>query len=143
MQLFSRFPFPRLAGPMLALTLLAGCASPAAYAPRASGQSTGYTDQELTQTRYRITFTGNSVTSRETVENYLLLRAAEVTQAAGYQFFMFDSRDTRAMTRYSAMPQPGSPCRGSRTTGRTPAPGASRPNSCSSRGSPCSRIFIE
>lgn len=107
MQRFSRFPFARLAGPLLALALLAGCASPAAYAPREAGQSTGYTDQELTPTRYRITFTGNSVTSRETVENYLLLRAAEVAQAAGYRFFMFDSRDTRAMTRYSAMPEPG------------------------------------
>ncbi len=36
-----------------------------------------------------------------------VLRAAEVAQAAGYQFFMFDSRDTRADTRYNALPEPG------------------------------------
>jgi hypothetical protein len=99
--------FSLAAGALLALAVLAGCASPAPYAPRAPGQATGYTDQELTPTRYRVTFTGNSSTSREMVENYLLLRAAEVTQAAGYRFFMFDTRDTKAMTRYNAIPQPG------------------------------------
>jgi hypothetical protein len=99
--------FSRLAGPLAALALLAGCATPAPYAPRAPGQATGYTDRELTPTRYRITFTGNSSTSREMVEDYLLLRAAEVTEAAGYHFFMFDSRDTKAMTRYSTIPEPG------------------------------------
>ena len=41
----------------------------------------------LSDNRWRVTFTGNSVTPRETVENYLLLRAAEVTLAAGHQPF--------------------------------------------------------
>ena len=48
--------------------LLAGCMTPTPYAPRTDGQKTGYTDRALTQTRYRVTFTGNSVTPRETVE---------------------------------------------------------------------------
>jgi len=87
---------------LLALGLLAGCASPAPYAPRRQGEATGYTDRELTANRYRITFTGNAATPRETVENYLLLRAAEVTEAAGFGAFMFDSRDTKADTRYYA-----------------------------------------
>jgi hypothetical protein len=39
------------------------------------------------------------------VENYLLLRAAEVTRAAGRDFFVFDTRNTRARTRYSAVPE--------------------------------------
>src|SRR5215475_13702395 len=75
---------------LLAAGLLAGCMTPTPYAPRTEGQRTGYTDRALTQTRYRVTFTGNSVTPSETVENYLLLRAAEVTRAAGYSSFMFD-----------------------------------------------------
>ena len=58
-------------------------------------QATGYTDRALTQNRYRVTFTGNTVTPRETVESYLLLRAAEVTRAAGYSHFMFDTRNTQ------------------------------------------------
>jgi hypothetical protein len=89
---------------LLAAGLLAGCMTPTPYAPRTEGQRTGYTDRALTQTRYRVTFTGNSVTPRETVENFLLLRAAEVTRAAGYSAFMFDTRNTRANHTYDAMP---------------------------------------
>jgi hypothetical protein len=91
----------------LGMLALSGCATPAAYAPRQSGQSTGYTDRELAPNRYRVTFTGNSATSREQVEDDLLLRSAEVTLAAGYSHFLFDSRDTRANTRYDTIPGPG------------------------------------
>ena len=97
----------RLTLALLALVVLAGCATPAPYAPRLAGQSTGYTDRALAANRYRVTFTGNSSTPRETVENYLLLRAAEVTLAAGSGYFMFDSRDTQAQTRYDTIPGPG------------------------------------
>jgi len=86
------------------LLALAGCATPAPYAPRAPGQATGYTDRQLSDNRWRVTFTGNSVTPRETVENDLLLRAAEVTLAAGKTHFLFDTRDTKAQTRYDAIP---------------------------------------
>ncbi len=84
--------------------LLTGCMAPTPYAPRTEGQRTGYTDRALTQTRYRVTFTGNSVTPRETVENFLLLRAAEVTRAAGYSAFMFDTRNTKANHTYDTVP---------------------------------------
>ena len=93
----------------LAAGLLAGCMAPSPYAPRLEGQRTGYTDRALTQTRYRVTFTGNSVTPRETVESYLLLRAAEVTRAAGYGSFVFDTRNTRANTQVTAIPEAGGP----------------------------------
>ena len=43
---------------------------------------------------------GNSQTPRTTVENFLLLRAAQVTLKAGYPGFTFDSRDTKTDTRY-------------------------------------------
>jgi len=96
------------AGLAMALTCLAACATPAPYAPRAPGQATGYTDRELAPNRYRVTFTGNSVTPREQVEDDLLLRAAEVTLAAGYSHFVFDTRNTQAQTRYTALPEPRS-----------------------------------
>src|SRR3954471_5617341 len=88
----------------LAAALLAGCMGPSPYAPRLEGQQTGYTDAALTQNRYRITFTGNSATPRETVESYLLLRAAEVTRAAGYSSFVFDARNTKANHSYQTIP---------------------------------------
>ena len=98
--------FRALARPVtiLGLLVLAGCATPAAFAPRGPGQPTGYTDQQLSDNRWRVTFTGNSVTPRETVENDLLLRAAEVTLAAGQSHFLFDTRDTSTKTRYDAFP---------------------------------------
>jgi len=82
--------------------LLAACETPASYGPRDQRQGTGYTDQQLAKNRYRITFTGNAATERETVENYLLLRASEVTLQAGYPFFLFDTRDTQAKTTYNS-----------------------------------------
>lgn len=92
----------------LAFTL-AACETPAAYAPRLTGMGTGYTDRELAPGRFRVTFTGNAVTSRDTVENYLLLRAAEVTLASGGTHFLFDDRDTRARTSTYASPMLAGP----------------------------------
>jgi hypothetical protein len=84
--------------------LLAACMGPTPYQPRVEGERTGYTDHALTQNRFRVTFTGNSATPRETVESYLLLRAAEVTRAAGYQSFVFDTRNTKANHSYQTVP---------------------------------------
>ena len=69
---FRAFTKPAL---LLGLLVLAGCATPAPYAPRGPGQATGYTDRQISDNRWRVTFTGNSVTTREMVENDLLLRA--------------------------------------------------------------------
>lgn len=86
---------------LAALVGLAGCATgPAPYAPKTGDSDTGYTDQKLTENRYRVTFTGNSQTDRETVENYLLLRSAEVTLGAGFDYFLFDTRSTKSKTTY-------------------------------------------
>ena len=97
-------PLARASALALAAALLAGCMGPSPYAPRLEGQQTGYTDLALTQNRYRVTFAGNSATPRETVESYLLLRAAEVTRAAGYTSFVFDTRNTKANHSYQTIP---------------------------------------
>lgn len=91
---------------MLAIGLagLAGCTQPAMYRPRVSGMSTGYTDRQLTENRFRVTYTGNTTTPRSTVENFLLLRAAEVTRAAGFSDFAFDTRNTQAQTSFQTIP---------------------------------------
>lgn len=84
----------------LAFMSLAACASPSAYQPAERPHGNGYSDERLAENRFRVTFAGNSVTRRNTVENYLLLRSAEVTRDAGYQWFTFDTRDTEAKTTY-------------------------------------------
>jgi hypothetical protein len=97
------------AAALVILAALAGCANPAPYAPRGPGQQTGYTDRQLAANRWRVTFTGNSATPREQVEDDLLLRAAEVTLAAGYSHFLFDTRDTQAQTTVTTFPEYGPP----------------------------------
>jgi hypothetical protein len=44
--------------------------------------------------RFRVSFAGNSMTSRETVERYLLFRAAEITLQQGYDGFEMADRST-------------------------------------------------
>ena len=84
----------------LVFLTLSACATGPVYKPRGPGDAVGYTDQQLTANRYRVTFTGRTSTRRDEVENYLLRRAAEVTLAAGYTHFVFDTRNTEARTYY-------------------------------------------
>ena len=76
--------------------LLTACATATPYQPNLPGQtaSGGFTDQRLEGDRYRVTFAGNSLTSRETVERYLLYRAAELTTQQGYDWFETADRRT-------------------------------------------------
>jgi hypothetical protein len=83
----------------LVLLALAGCTAPTPYQPTADGY--GYSEQQLESNRYRVTFSGNSVTPRATVQNYLLYRAAEVTLAGGHDYFtMVDQNVERSTTYY-------------------------------------------
>lgn len=73
---------------LLATSLLVACAhTPTPYQPRPDGGQYGYSEQGLEPDRIRVVFRGNTLTARETVENYLLYRAAEVTQQRGYAYF--------------------------------------------------------
>ncbi|WP_340108648.1 CC0125/CC1285 family lipoprotein [Pikeienuella sp. HZG-20] len=83
-----------------AVSLMA-CAAPTPYEPAAPGVvgAEGFSEMELEPGRYRVTFTGNSVTSREEVETGVLLRAAEVTLAAGGDWFQVVREDTETDTQ--------------------------------------------
>lgn len=80
---------------------LAACASPTPYRPAEERGAQGYTETRLTNDRYRITFTGNSLTPSETVKDYALLRAAELTLQLGYDWFHLAGRDTDKKQRQS------------------------------------------
>ena len=79
--------------------LLAACVTPTPYQP-AQPRGFGYSEERLDQNKFRVTFRGNSLTNRETVEDYLLYRAAELTLQNGYSHFLIVGRDTEANTRY-------------------------------------------
>lgn len=53
---------------------LASCETATPYQPLrpGSGASGGFTNQRLDANHFRVTFRGNALTSRETVETYLL-----------------------------------------------------------------------
>lgn len=70
------------------LALSACAAGPTPYQP-ADDNRYGYAEQKLQADRYRVTFSGNELTEKSTVQNYLLFRAAELTLADGYQHFRF------------------------------------------------------
>lgn len=72
---------------------LAACATPTPFEPAGSGRY-GFADQRIEENRYRISFRGNSLTTREQVETALLLRAAEVTLENGYDHFIVVSDAT-------------------------------------------------
>jgi hypothetical protein len=78
------------------LALLGGCATPTPYQPLAKPGSMqgGYSDQQIEANRFRVTFAGNSMTSRETVETYLLYRAAQLTVERGFDWFVMAGRNT-------------------------------------------------
>ncbi len=81
--------------------LLSACATATPYQPNLPGQavSGGYSEQRVEANRFRVNFSGNSLTSRETVEGYLLFRAAELTVQEGYDWFAVVDRNTEADRR--------------------------------------------
>lgn len=89
------------------LSLSAACTTGPEYKPRLPGDPVGYTDLQLSPTRYRVAFSGGTASNRDDVENYLLRRAAEVTVRAGYTHFVFSRRDTERSTYYISDSLPG------------------------------------
>jgi len=79
---------------------LAACTTSTPYGPANGGY--GFSEQRVEDNRYRITFRGNSSTSRETVENFLLYRAAELTLQGDYDYFVMIESDTETKTSYSS-----------------------------------------
>lgn len=89
-----------------ALTSLAGCETATPYQPLNAQHASagGYSDRQIESNRFMVEFSGNAVTSRETVERYLLFRAAELTLAQGYDWFETDARYTDRKTETFATP---------------------------------------
>lgn len=90
---------------------LAGCMTATPYQP-ATGHGyarNGYSDQQIENNRFRISFSGNSLTDRETVERYLLYRAAELTLQQGFDNFVLVDRDTEKKTNLVREPSAWGP----------------------------------
>lgn len=79
----------------LAVTL-ANCSQATPYQPESASSAVqgGYSHEQLGPDLFRVRFHGNSLTSRETVEAYLLYRAAELTIEQGGSWFTILDRET-------------------------------------------------
>jgi hypothetical protein len=88
---------------------LSACETPTPYQPAMAQNPSagGYSDQQIEGDRWRVTFSGNDLTSRETVERYLLFRAAQLTLAQGYDWFQADQRHTDKQTTLEEFGGPG------------------------------------
>lgn len=76
--------------------LVAACATSTPYAPASEGRGYGFSEQRIENNRYRVMFRGNSSTTRETVETFLLYRASELTLQNGFDYFVVNEQDTEA-----------------------------------------------
>lgn len=81
-----------------ALALAACAAQPTPYQPKADGL--GYSQQQIDGRTWRVEFAGNADTPRETVENYLLYRCAEIMRAGGYNKFAMLDKDVERDVSY-------------------------------------------
>ncbi|MEM5516149.1 hypothetical protein WNY37_04260 [Henriciella sp. AS95] len=80
---------------LASLALLGACATATPY-QAASPSDRGYSSQKIESNRWIVSFSGNSLTDRQTVETYLLYRAAELTVQSGHDYFNMVRRATDA-----------------------------------------------
>jgi hypothetical protein len=90
----------RNVGAAFCVALVAACATPTPYQPATTAGGDGYTTQQIEANRFRISFKGNSLTTRQTVDTYMLYRAAEVTLQSGADYFVIANKDVDKNTAY-------------------------------------------
>lgn len=69
----------------------------------------GYAETQIEHNRVRVTFAGDSTTDRETVETYLLYRAAETTLARGYDHFVVLDHNVEETSEFRSSGPPRPP----------------------------------
>ena len=73
-------------------SLISGCASQPEYRP-AKNNGPGYSEQKITEDRYRINYKSRHSDIAKTT-NYAQLRAAELTKQQGYDWFVVSHQET-------------------------------------------------
>ncbi|MGE0741390.1 MAG: hypothetical protein AB7O98_08615 [Hyphomonadaceae bacterium] len=75
-----------------AIALLAGCASTPTYGPAASPNAAGYSDLQIESNRFHVTYRAPSSADAQLLQDYALLRAADLTLQNGREWFWVDRR---------------------------------------------------
>ncbi len=82
----------RLAAALICLSLTA-CETPTYYQAALRPNAMGYADYQIEPGRYRVSFQGGAGAPARQVEDYSLLRAAQVALRDGYDWFRVVARD--------------------------------------------------
>jgi hypothetical protein len=91
----------RLILPALAALALSACATePTHFQPSNGPQAVGFSEMRIEPGRYRVTFQGGPGAPPAQVQDYALLRAANLALADGYDWFRITDRSMR-QTGYS------------------------------------------
>ena len=78
---------------LAALALLAACATaPSVYGPSAGPGDPGFSQTQIEETRFRVTYTGTSGDSMQRGQDFGLGRAAELTLERGHDWFIVTDR---------------------------------------------------
>ncbi|MGF1457217.1 MAG: hypothetical protein ACFB6R_17800 [Alphaproteobacteria bacterium] len=96
---FGRKRFKSIGVAALGALALAACATATPYQP-ANNRGEGFAEFQLESNKFRVTFSGNTLTPLPTVENYLLYRAAEVTVNKGFDHFIVLEDKSEAMSTF-------------------------------------------
>ena len=72
---------------IIAVALLGTLVTACATSYQSKGFSGGFEDTQLASDVFRISFSGNAFTSNDRVQNFALLRAAELTLANNFKYF--------------------------------------------------------
>lgn len=87
-----------------AAAILTACATATPYQAAVKTGASGYTSTQIENNRFNVSFSGNSLTNQETVETYLLYRAAELAVQNGYDYFTVADKNTDKKTRVVSTP---------------------------------------
>lgn len=98
----TRKKFQTLALGAAAALMLGACVTTTPYQPAPGGiNGYGFSDTRIETGKYRVNFRGNSSTDRATVENYILLRAAELSAADGLGHFVVIEEDEAGRSNFN------------------------------------------
>ncbi|MDB5494476.1 MAG: hypothetical protein JWP86_1813 [Phenylobacterium sp.] len=79
----------------LACLSLAACATPTHFQPAGGPGAVGFSELRIEPGRYRVTFQGGPGAPEAQVQDYALLRAADLALAEGYDWFRIVDRSVR------------------------------------------------
>lgn len=75
-----------------AVAMLAACASTPTYTPAATATAAGYSETQIETNRYFVTYRAPSGADAALIQDYALLRAADLTLQNGREWFWVDRR---------------------------------------------------